>query len=258
MINSTKKILYYSVSTLVVVSLTIWFFFPVLTYKFIYSEAKLQKQLSIRPTYIEKLQVPPTEWNNIAIGGLTLKVPIYKFKKVSGSENQISFRSQESTILIFDITPSKELLKLIEEKKVQYPFTPLLTKLDIVNSSPSDISFFNARSKNERSMTNQILKAISIPSGGLGEVLIINPEVLKAVCIISEDEDNKGYSAIVDIYSNNEAVSFGLMLLRYKDKISLQHDLLSILGSVRVPNQLLDLEAVKKDIAVVVKKYNKT
>jgi hypothetical protein len=236
----------------------IWYFFPALIYKFIYSEDKLQKQLSICPTYIETLLVPPKEWSDIAIGELTLKVPIYRFNKISGSENQISFRSEEGTILLFDITPTKELLKMIDEKKVSYPYTSLQSKLDIVKSLPSDVSFLNPRSKNVRGSTNQTLKSISIPSGGLGEVLIINPALLKAICIISENEDGKGFSAIADVYSHNEAMSFGLMLLRYQEKATLQRDLLAILGGMRVPDHLQDLASVKKDIDVIVSKFNKT
>jgi len=255
---SPKKILYFSLSLLGILSLAIWYFFPVLMYKFTYSEEKLQKQLGKNPTYIQKLSLPPKEWDNIAIGELILKLPIGKYKKINGGENYINFRSEEGAILIYDITPTREHLKIIEEKNLQYPFTSLQNRLDILKSLPSDITFLNSRNKNMLGAVNQILKAISIPAGGLGEVLIVNPKILKAVCIVSENNENNGFSARVNIYSHNEAMSFGLMLLCYKDKATLNLDLLRMLGSVRVPNHSLDLKTVKKDIEVIVRKYNRT
>ena len=183
------------------------------------------------------------------------------WKKISGCENLIYFVSESGTIVIHDIAPSKDLLGIIQEKNLKYPIISYQDRLAILESLPSDISIFNPRSKNQQSHVNQILKAIrieaiNIPRGGLIEINIVDPKILKAICIKSEQK--KGFSAFVRIYSQNEAMSFSVMLKNYEDKRSLDTDLLRILGSIKVPDHPLNIETVKKDINAIIDKYNKT
>lgn len=256
--QKTKKFIVISLGLLSVALLFIWFFFPVLMSKwFMYKSADLQTYLNVSPTYIKELPESPPEWNSISIGKLILKLPMSKYKKISGNENYINLVSDQGSLVIYDLAPPVELLKMIKEKELKYPLVSYENRLAILKSLPADISFLNSRSKNERSSVNLILKAIGIPVGGLGEVRIVDPKILKAICIISEKSE-KGFSAIVELYTQNESMNFTIMLVNYKDKTVLNSDLLSILGGVRLPNQPLDYETVKKDINAIVNKYKKT
>ncbi len=124
----------------------------------------------------------------------------------------------------------------------------------MLKSVPTDVSIFHTRGKNMEGFSNQILKFISIPTGGLSESLIIDPKVLKAICLISEKREN-GYSALAEIYSNNEAIPLNITLIRYNEKRALKRDLLRILASIKVPNHPLDIEVVRKDIDALSEKY---
>jgi hypothetical protein len=253
--HKTKKLIAISLSLLTVASLFIWYFFPVFVAKWLlYNNADLQRYLNVSPTYSDKLPESPAEWDRISIDTLSLKLPISKYKRISGKETYLNLVSDQGSLTIFDLAPSAEALKMIKEKKLKYPFVSYEDTLAIVKSLPADISFLNAREKNKRSSANLILKAIGIPTGGLGEVRIVNTEILKAICIISE-KGERGFSAVVDLYSQNENMTFTILLTHYKDKTEMSSDILNILGGIRLPNQPLDIETVKKDIDTIVKKY---
>ena len=122
---------------------------------------------------------------------------------------------------------------------------------------PADLSFFNSRAKNKEISANLGNKAVN--QDYFGELFIVNSDVLKAICMISEKEKNGcGYNAVVNLYSPNEAVFISMMLFWYKDKAALKSDLLSILGGLTMPNQPLQANKVKNDISAIVKKFSKT
>ena len=159
--------------------------------------------------------------------------------------------------MVFDIVPSKEIFQMIKENKLKYPVVSYRDYLAIFSSTPADISFFNSRNKNTTVLSNQILKAIAIPVGGISKILSINNGTLKALCILSEKRD-KGYSATASVYSQNEKVSLTLILSGYEDQITLETDLLTVLDGIKMPDHMGDLEQVSKDINKLVIKYNKT
>jgi hypothetical protein len=197
---------------------------------------------------------PPKDWDNIRIGELSFELPKSKYKKIGGAENHIYFIGETGTIVISDLTPSKELMKVVEEKNLKYPLVDYQEQIATLKSSPADISFFKSRSTNEQSATNQILKAVSIPFGGFREINIVNPKILKAIIIKSEYRDKYGFSANISIYSQNEAASFSFMLKDYRNEDSFDADLLRILGGIKMPNHQLDPVTVKNDIAQIVRK----
>jgi len=253
----TKKRLFISLGLLSLLSLIIWYFFPVFVNKWFIYESGFKKYLNVTPTYIDKLPEPPKEWATLSIDKLVLKLPISKYKIISGRDTYLNLASEAGSLVIYDIALSKELAKMMKEKKIGYPFTSYEKRLGVVKSLPSNVSFMNSRSKNEQSSANLILKAVGIPMDGLDEVRIVNPKLLKAICTISQ-KGEKGYSASVDLYSQSEKMSFSMLLFHYKDKAMLNSDLLSILSGVRLPNQPTDVEKVGKDIDVIVNKYKKT
>ncbi len=256
--HKTKKLLAISLGLLSVVAIFSWYFFPVLMAKwFLYNNAGLQRYLNVSPTYIEKLPEPPEEWDRISIDTLTLRLPMSKYKKVSGIDNHVRLVSEQGSLLLLNLVPPVELLQLIRENKLKYPPVSYEDKLAILKALPSDISFLNSRSKNRRNSVNLILKNITIHSIGLGDVLVVNPRILKAICVLSEKREN-GFTAIVDVYSQNENVILHFMLLNYNDKAALNSDLLSLLGGIRMPDQPLDAVKVINDIDTIVKGYKGT
>lgn len=235
--------------------LSIWYFFPVLAYQYLwfyYAHIGIyQKELEVVPTYIDRLAAPPQEWNDIHIGELSFKLPNVTCAKVLSDENSICFISDRGRFLIGNLTPDKELL---EKKEFKYP--TYRDRVAILKSIPADISFLNTRNKNMLSYTNQILKFISIPNGGLSESLIVAQQGLKAICIISEKREN-GFSAVAEIYNNSESMTFNITIVRYNEKNALKTDLLRILASVKMPAHPLDIVAVRKDLDALTEKYAK-
>ena len=225
---------------------------------FLYQNDKVKAYLTMQPTYIETLPPLPKEWSDLHLGGITVELPLARYQKIRGMETQIYFFSESGEmILISDLALGKELAQVFKDKKLKYPLVPYQDKLAIFKSSPSDIFFFNSRNRNEKGTTNQILKLMSVPTGGLGEVIEVNPKMLKAICIISEKRE-KGYTGWASIYSQNETMTFSLFLMNYKDKAALRSDLLSILGGLSMPDQPQDAERIKIDINTIVKEYNRT
>jgi hypothetical protein len=240
--HKTKKILVSSVVVLSLTAIIIWYFFPILIAKWFMFDHKVNKSFEIVPHLIERLPMPPTDWGNISIGALKLRLPISEYNKIYGKGQYINFISDRGSLLIFDLDPSVKLMNYEE-------------RLAIFKALPRDISFFSSRNKNEKYSTNLILKTISLPHGG--EVDFINSEKLKAICIISE-KDEKGFSAIATLYSPNEAMAFSIMFTRYMDITALKTDLLNILAGIIMPDQPLEAEKVGNDINTIIKKYNRT
>ena len=214
--------------------------------------------LEMTPVEINALKPPPKEWNTISIGGLTLKLPMSRYKTVKGRESwpYLYCISEKGSLVIIDIVPPKDILKLVKEKKVPYPAVSYQFMLAVFKSSPADISIFNSRRKNKRASTNQILKAIGAPLYRFTKILAVNTRTLKAICTISEKQE-KGYTARAEVFNQNEAVSFTVMLKDYKEVALLESDLFEILAGIRMPDHIPDAEQVDKDIKKIVTKFNK-
>ena len=240
--QKTKKILVSSVAILSLTAIIVWYLFPVLIAKgFMYS-CKVTKSFEVMPHTIESLPAPRSDWEDISIDTLKIKLPISEYKIIHGKGQFLNFGSDKGAILIYDLDPSMKLMTFEE-------------RLSIFKTSPHDLSLFNSRANNEKYSANLILKAISLPHGG--EVEVVNSEKLKAICIISE-KDDKGFSGIATLYGPKEAMVFSLMFTHYKDKAILKTDLLNILAGIRMPDQPVQFAKAENDINTIVKKYKKT
>ena len=259
--QKTRRIISISFAVLLAVALFAWYFYPFYMFRLLfYRDNGLRKYLEITPVEITALKPPPKEWNTIAIGGLTLMLPMSSYKNVQGKGSYVPYlycSSETGSLLITDIVPPKEILKLVKENKLRYPPVSYQEELAIFKSTPADISFFNSRSKNERASANQVLKAIGVPLYRFTKILAVNTGILKAICTISEKQE-KGYMARVQAFSQNEAVSFRFMLKDYKEVASLESDLFGILAGIRIPDHIPDTEQADKDIKSIVSKFNKT
>lgn len=237
-------------TVLVLLAFFVWYTFPLIVY---YSFIK-EKVSNISLKYIDTLPNALIEWDEIDIGGLRFRMPMFKCKKVGGSEKlrYITFDFGTYHLIISDIAPTEEMASILKNKNIKYPTISYLRYLDIVNSSPSDISITNPRSVNMEGVANQILKGMMT---NLYEIDIINPKVLKAIC--QKMVSDKGlYSALVVIYNQNETVCFTMLFGGYRDKNLLQSDLLQILGGIRIPSQRLNIEEVEKGIREVISIYS--
>jgi len=256
--QTTKKILLISLAVSLFASLTIWYFFPMLKGQmFIYTRGSLKGYLNVHPTYIKELPKPPATWDNISIDALVVKLPISKFNKISGREDYISFASDQGVLDFVSLVPSKELLKTLKERNLKYPLLSFQEKLMVLKVLPGDLSFFNSRDRNKEITANLINKASLFAPDHFGELFIVSTDMLKAICLISENGKN-GYNAVVDLYSPNEAAFVEMALFWYKERTALKSDLLSILGGLTMPNQPLQAERVKDGISAIVNKFSKT
>ncbi len=252
-----KKIIFISSGSILAIAVLIWYFFPFLMANYVwYKSGVLIQYLKVKPIPIIALKEPPKEWNDITIDNLTMKLPMSKYTKVGGKDNFIRFFSGKECLVVAQKVPSKEILQMVKENKLTYPAVSFRDQLAIFSSTPADVSFFNSRSKNMAVLTNQILKAIGIPIGGVSKILAVNTGTLKALCIISEKRD-KGYVASVFVYSQNEKVSFDLLLVNYEDQTTLETDLLAILGGIKMSDRMGDFDRVSKDINKLVTQWNK-
>jgi hypothetical protein len=228
-------------------------------YRLFFCRDDLRKYLETTPVEITALKPPPKQWNTVSIGGLTLKLPMSRYKHIRGETRYLHYfycTSEMGSLVILDIVPPKEILKLVKEKKLPYPAVSYQFKLAVLKSTPAEISIFNSRSKNKRASVNQILKAIGVPIYGSGRILAVNTGTLKAICTISEKRE-KGYMARAEVFSQDEAVSFTVMLKDYKEVDLLESDLFGILAGVKMPDHLPDADQVDKDIKKIVAKFNK-
>jgi hypothetical protein len=257
--RKTKKNISISLVLLLAVALFAWYFYPFYMFRWLfYRNDSLRKYLEVTPVEITALKPPPQEWNTIAVGGLTLMLPMSKYKNVQGKASYLPYlycTSERGSLLITDIVPPREILKLVKEKKLRYPAVSYQEELAILKSTPADISFFNSRSKNERASANQVLKAIDVPLYRFTKILAVNTGVLKAICTFSEKQE-KGYTARVQAFNQNEAMSFTFMLKDYKEIALLESDVFGILAGIRMPDHIPDPEEVEKDIKSIVTKFN--
>ena len=140
--QKTRRIINLSVALLLAVALFAWYFSPVFMYKlFLYRNDGLRKYLEITPVEITALRPAPKEWNTIAVGGLTLILPMSRYKNVQGKETYLYCTSGMGSLLITDVVPPKEILKLVKENKLPYPAVSYQFKLAVFKSNPADISF---------------------------------------------------------------------------------------------------------------------
>ena len=104
-------------------------------------------------------------------------------------------------------------------------------------------------------LINLTLKDIGVHPGGIGKILAVNTGTLKALCILSERKVQNGYMATAQVYSPSEAIRFRLILKGYKDRGTLEADLLTVLGGIRMPDHKLDRSEVSKDITSIVNNW---
>ena len=249
-----KKIILFSSFTLLCAALLVWYFFPILAFKwFWYQSDALRPYLISTPVPLSTLKTPPKNWQEISIGALAMKLPMTEYNKVGGTETEIYFVSDRGRLTVLEIVPSNEMINMIKENKR----TSYQHQVEIYKSTPADISFFNSRSKNMSAVSNQMVKVMAIPIGGISKVLTVDAENLKALCILSEQRKN-GYHATVDVYSKDEKASLLLMFHAYKDVDTLETDILAVLGGMKMFDKIPDRKHVIKDINYIVTKFNKT
>jgi len=213
--------------------------------------------LEMTPVEITVLKPPPKDWNNISIDGLTLKLRMSRYKKVQSNppiDPGLGCISEMGSLIVDDIVPSKEILKLLKEKNLAYPTISYQEELAAFKSTPADISVFNSRSKNIRAFINQVYKAAC--TAPVRQILVVDTGGLKAICTIWRKQ-KKGYAATVHAFNQDETVSFHLMLLHYKETDLLERDLFGILAGISMPDHTPDADQVDKDIKKIVAKFNK-
>ena len=241
----TKRIIAFSSGSIFIVALLIWYFFPVLLFNwFWFRYDDFHSYLSITPVFITELKKTPEKWKYISIDNLKMSLPANEFNRVCGKETSITFIYDGGSLYISFINNESR-------SDISYK-----DELEILGSTPDDISFFNSRKKNIAAATNQIAKAMAIPNGGLRKVFVVNGSALKAISILSENRDT-GYGAITSLYSPNKEVCISLILKNYQEKTTLESDLLSILGGIIVPNSMPDPDNVRKDIQNIVDGFNR-
>ena len=107
-----------------------------------------------------------------------------------------------------------------------------------------------------RAFRNQICKALGVPMGGTSKILAVNTGTLKAICNISEKRE-KGYTAKVHAFNQNETVSVNVWLMDYKEVGLLENDLLGILAGIRMPDHRPNISEVERDFKKIVVKFKK-
>jgi len=81
--QKTKRIIGVSFVVLLAVVLCAWCFYPFYMYKFyFYKFRSLKDYLEMTPVVITALKPPPKEWSTISIAGVTLKLPMSRYKEV--------------------------------------------------------------------------------------------------------------------------------------------------------------------------------
>ena len=119
----TKKIIAISSGLILAVSIVIWYFSPIITYKyFCYITDAPYTYLNAPFVSITDLKNPPENWDDITIGNLSMKLPMDEITKIRGVANSVLFfKFNKASLVILDIVPPKELLKTLEETKIPYP-----------------------------------------------------------------------------------------------------------------------------------------
>ena len=256
--TKNKKIFTTLICVAAVAAIFIWYFYPVLAGKwFIYRNSGVLNELNMRPSDIKNLPVsPPDEWENISIDALFLSLPMCRFNKIkiTTPPTGIGFISDQGSVCLPSLVPSVELLKTFQENDIKYPLTPYEVFLDELITIPDDISFFNSRSKNKTAFHNLTLKRMVIPSGGFSDILSVNSSNVKAICIMHKKRKN-GFGAINILYNQKENMTFDITLEGHKSLDILKSDILNILSSIKMPDELLNAEQVKTDIESIKRNY---
>ena len=251
MSKRTKRILAFVFSTFAVIAFFLWYTIPVLAYTmFVKGEI-----LALAPRSIDTLSDPPKEWDEIDIGGIQFRLPMSKCQKASGNEDlsQINFRFESCFISISDFVLIKDMELIYKEKDIEYPATSFQQTLKIANSVPSDISFFNGRSRNTEAATLQVLKGMK--GQGVYDINVINHKIVKAICWKAVNK--KGYQASVNLYNQSETSNLLLLIGHCRDKEELNGILSRTLGGITFPEKKLDSEEVRRDIKALIEKYKK-
>ena len=255
----TKKILWVSLGMVAAIAIAGWYFFPIYMYRLSYQNDDLKmKYLGLKPRHVDNLAVPPQDWSNIKLGGISLKIPLYRFNKIEGSDTSLSLRSDSEMLSISDLAPSQEMMEVIKQQKLKYPLLSFQERIAVLTSLPTDVSLHNSRKHNMEGFKNQILKFLSVTTGGWSEIYIYNSNNLKAIAAISERREKSDYSANVEVYSQKEKAYFSMMLMKYKDREALKNDLEKLLGGVSVSDQPNDLAVAKNDINTFVNQYGRS
>lgn len=236
-----------------------WYFFPIYTYRFNYQNDDLKmKYLSIKPTHINELAAPPQDWSVIQVGGVSLRIPLSRFNKIEVTDTSLKLQSKSEFLRIGDLAPSNELIDIVKKEKLKYPLLSFQERVAALQSLPTDVALQNSRKSNIDALTNQMLKFLSVAVGGISEIEMCNPNRLKAIAVISEKREKSGYSANIEVYSQNEKAFFTMMLGKYKDRETLKDDLGKLLGGVSVSDQPNTLETAKRDINAFVSRHGRS
>ncbi len=253
-----QKFISLSLVLSIVLTASIWYFFPVLQYNWHVKRTLgdyINEQLSVTPICVSAVNVTSEEWNELNIGGFFFKVPKLEYKKVFSEGDRVYFFSEKGAFIVSYTGSKKESIDTIEGGG-SISFSSFREKAAILKSVPSDISIFNARNKNKQAWTYQHFKFMSLNVGKLIGMYIIDSKSLKATCMIYKMERKRYYYASADIYSNDEAkLLFNVSLSRYNKLRELKEDLLKSLSSIKVPALPLNIEIVRKDINEMPQKY---
>lgn len=246
----TKNIILATVGVLGILAIVVWYTLPVLGYELFFKG----KVPLIRPRQIAALPEAPAKWVEVNFDGLKIKLPLYKLKSVSGIEEyaSLTFSFESCRIFLNDLAVPKVLATIYEEKGIGYPATLYQKWVDVVRSSPSDVSFFNARARNWEASSNQLMKGMM--GEGLYEIGLVKPQRLKA--IYWKSASNKLYQASAKIYNQNESNYFSIIVSRCGSKQELDETLLRTLGGISMPEKRLDLGIVQKDIRKIIDSYS--
>lgn len=115
--SSVKKVLRVLLGVVAVVAIAAWYFFPIYTYKLNYQNDDLKmKYLVLKPSHVDNLVPPPQEWSTVKFGGISLKIPLYRFSKVKGADTSLSFFSNSEILSIGDLAPTTGLMDVIKKR----------------------------------------------------------------------------------------------------------------------------------------------
>ncbi|MEW6079259.1 MAG: hypothetical protein AB1724_15735 [Thermodesulfobacteriota bacterium] len=246
---TNKKVLLFSSGAILIVAFFVWYFFPIIFFQwYCYKFDFFHKYLCLTPVYISELKMPLEKWEDVTIEKLSMKLPLSEYNEVSEGKHSVQFKSEKGPVHFLNFFVAEEL---------KNPILSFQRRLKMLESSPDDISFFHSRKKNMTAVEYQISKTMSVPSGGLRKILSVQIGDLRALCLLFEKRDN-GYGAHMTLYDQNGIETFSLILLNYKDAISLEADLLSILGGIKAPYFLNDMNKISDDISSLVKRLKKT
>lgn len=220
-------------------------------YRYYYNFEIFHKYLHLSPVYITTLKRPPDNWGNVTIDKLVMKLPLSEYTDVSGENGWIKFSSDKGFACYISFSTKED----------RNEFSSYKHRLRVLKSTPEDISFFNLRKKNMTAAELLIGKTLSVPAVGLNKIIAVQRGGLSALCELSEKCDSgfyHGYLGDATLFNPDGTPSITLVLANYKNAISLEADLLSILGGVKTPYHENNMNRVREDINNLVKQFNET